>query len=481
MNVRLVFNLLGKALGIEGILMLPSVLVALVYGGGDWDGLLIAAAVAASAGFLLSFMVKPRNENLRAREGLAVVALIWLTMSLFGALPFYIEREIPRYVDCFFECVSGFTTTGSTILTDVEALPKGLLFWRSFTHWVGGMGVLVLSLALLPHVGAGAHHLLKAESPGPSPGKLMPRIGKSSRTLYWLYMGLSLLMFLILMACGMDWYDALIHMFGAAGTGGFSNYNMSVGHFASPAIDFVIGTFMLLFGINFSLYFLLFRGKFRQALRSEEMWVYLGIVGISVLLISLAIFPGLGDWWEALRQGYFQVASIITTTGYATVDFHLWPQFARCLLALLMLLGACAGSTGGGIKIVRVTVLGKSVAREIKRCIRPRSVVTVKMDGNALEEETIGQIQVFFFAYLLVIALAALVVSLDGFSLEVNLTAALATLSNVGPGLGMIGPTGNFSGFSHLSKVVLSLCMLIGRLEIYPILILLAPSSWRKN
>jgi trk system potassium uptake protein TrkH len=481
MNARLVFNLLGKALSIEGILMLPSVLVALVYGGGDWDGLLITAAVTGLMGLLLSFMVKPRNENLRAREGLAVVALIWLTMSLFGALPFYIERAIPRYADCFFECVSGFTTTGSTILTDVEALPKGLLFWRSFTHWVGGMGVLVLSLALLPHVGAGAHHLLKAESTGPSPGKLMPRIGKSSRTLYQLYLGMSLLLFLILMACGMDWYDALIHMFGTAGTGGFSNYSLSVGHFKSPVIDFVIGTFMLLFGINFSLYFLLFRGKFRQALRSEELWVYLGIVGISVLLISLAILPGLGNWWEALRQGYFQVTSIISTTGYATTDFDLWPQFARGLLALLMLLGSCAGSTAGGLKIVRVTVLGKSMAREIKRSIRPRSVATVKMDGHALEEETVGQIQMFFFVYLLVMILAALVVSLDGFSLETNLTAALTAVSNVGPGLGSVGPAGNFSGFSDLSTVVLSLCMLIGRLEIYPILILLAPSSWRKN
>jgi trk system potassium uptake protein TrkH len=481
MNARLVFNLLGKALSIEGILMLPSVLVALVYGGGDWDGLLITAAVTGLMGLLLSFMVKPRNENLRAREGLAVVALIWLTMSLFGALPFYIERAIPRYADCFFECVSGFTTTGSTILTDVEALPKGLLFWRSFTHWVGGMGVLVLSLALLPHVGAGAHHLLKAESTGPSPGKLMPRIGKSSRTLYQLYLGMSLLLFLILMACGMDWYDALIHLFGTAGTGGFSNYSLSVGHFKSPVIDFVIGTFMLLFGINFSLYFLLFRGKFRQALRSEELWVYLGIVGISVLLISLAIHPGLGNWWEALRQGYFQVTSIISTTGYATTDFDLWPQFARGLLALLMLLGSCAGSTAGGLKIVRVTVLGKSMAREIKRSIRPRSVATVKMDGHALEEETVGQIQMFFFVYLLVMILAALVVSLDGFSLETNLTAALTAVSNVGPGLGSIGPAGNFSGFSDLSTVVLSLCMLIGRLEIYPILILLAPSSWRKN
>lgn len=481
MNARLVFNLLGKALSIEGILMLPSVLVALVYGGGDWDGLLITAAVTGLMGLLLSFMVKPRNENLRAREGLAVVALIWLTMSLFGALPFYIERAIPRYADCFFECVSGFTTTGSTILTDVEALPKGLLFWRSFTHWVGGMGVLVLSLALLPHVGAGAHHLLKAESTGPSPGKLMPRIGKSSRTLYQLYLGMSLLLFLILMACGMDWYDALIHMFGTAGTGGFSNYSLSVGHFKSPVIDFVIGTFMLLFGINFSLYFLLFRGKFRQALRSEELWVYLGIVGISVLLISLVILPGLGNWWEALRQGYFQVTSIISTTGYATTDFDLWPQFARGLLALLMLLGSCAGSTAGGLKIVRVTVLGKSMAREIKRSIRPRSVATVKMDGHALEEETVGQIQMFFFVYLLVMILAALVVSLDGFSLETNLTAALTAVSNVGPGLGSVGPAGNFSGFSDLSTVVLSLCMLIGRLEIYPILILLAPSSWRKN
>lgn len=481
MNIRLVVNLLGKALAVEGALMLPSLLVSLYYDGGDWLALLLAAMLVSAVGGALAMLVRPHNDNLRAREGFAAVALIWVFMSMLGALPFYFHGSIPVYTDCFFETVSGFTTTGATILKDVEALPRGLLFWRSFTHWVGGMGVLVLSLALIPHMGARSQHLLKAESTGPAPGKLVPHIGKSSKILYELYLALSIIHFAALLLCGLDWYDSLIHMFGSAGTGGFSNYNASVGHFQSPAVDAVTATFMLLFGVNFTMYYLLLNKQWRMVLKNEELRLYLGIVAGSVVLIAINILPSVGNWWEALRQSYFQVSSIITTTGYSTANFDLWPQLSRTILVVLMLLGACAGSTGGGIKMVRLALLFKAMARQVKQAIRPRSVATIKMDGRPVDEVTISRVLVFFFGYLLIILVAMLIVSVDNFSFETNLTAVLSAVSNIGPGLGAVGPTGNFAGFSILSKWVLSICMLVGRLEIYPILMLFAPSIWRKN
>lgn len=481
MNIRLVVNLLGKALAVEGALMLPSLLVSLYYDSGDWLALLLAAMLVSAVGGALAMLVRPHNDNLRAREGFAAVALVWVFMSMFGALPFYFHGSIPVYTDCFFETVSGFTTTGATILKDVEALPRGLLFWRSFTHWVGGMGVLVLSLALIPHMGARSQHLLKAESTGPAPGKLVPHIGKSSKILYELYLALSIIHFAALLLCGLDWYDSLIHMFGSAGTGGFSNYNASVGHFQSPAVDAVTATFMLLFGVNFTMYYLLLNKQWRMVLKNEELRLYLGIVAGSVVLIAINILPSVGNWWEALRQSYFQVSSIITTTGYSTANFDLWPQLSRTILVVLMLLGACAGSTGGGIKMVRLALLFKAMARQVKQAIRPRSVATIKIDGRPVDEVTISRVLVFFFGYLLIILVAMLIVSVDNFSFETNLTAVLSAVSNIGPGLGAVGPTGNFAGFSILSKWVLSICMLVGRLEIYPILMLFAPSIWRKN
>ncbi|MEG0934431.1 MAG: TrkH family potassium uptake protein [Clostridia bacterium] len=480
MNIRLVLNLLGKALMVEGALMLPSLGVSLYYGQGDWRAIVYAAALVAAVGGILQLCARPRNDNLRAREGFATVALIWVFMSFFGGMPFHIGGYM-SITDSFFECASGFTTTGATILANVEVLPRGLMFWRSFTHWVGGMGVLVLSLALVPHMGGRALHLLKAESTGPAPGKLVPRIEKSAKLLYLLYVALSIVQVIALLLCGMDLYDALIHMFGTAGTGGFSNYAQSVGHFDSVAIDLVISTFMLLFGVNFSVYFLLFTGHWRAGLRNEELRVYLGVVALAVLLIAVNIAPNVASFAEALRESYFQVSSIITTTGFATQNFDLWPQFSRTILVVLMLLGACAGSTGGGIKVIRATLLFKSIGREVSRVIRPRSVTVVRSESRVVDESTLTQVQVFFFVYLLVTAVATLIVSLDGFSFETNLTASLSAISNIGPGLGMVGPTGSFAPFSTLSKWVLSTCMLMGRLEIYPVLMLFAPSIWKRN
>ncbi|MGJ4851839.1 TrkH family potassium uptake protein [Bacillota bacterium Meth-B3] len=480
MNIRLVLSLLGRAMMVEGALLLPSAAVALMHGE-DPRALLQGALLVAALGLLIVKLSKPKNTNLRAREGLASVALIWVALSFFGGLPFYFDGAIPSLTDCFFETVSGFTTTGATILTDVEALPKGLLFWRSFTHWVGGMGVLVLSLALLPNMGARTGHLMKAESTGPAPGKLVPRIAHSSRILYKLYLALTLLQLVALLMCGLNLYDALIHTFGAAGTGGFSNYALSAGHFQSPAVEMVLAAGMLLFGVNFSMYFLLLGKQWKSVLRNEELRLYLSITLVATALIAVNILPGAGDIWTALRQSFFQVSTIITTTGYSSVNFDKWPEFSRWILVLLMLVGSCAGSTAGGIKMVRLNLLLKSVKHELYRAVHPNGVAVVKTEGRAVGEGVLGQVLVFFFAYLLALFLAVLIISLDGFDMVTNLTAALSALSNIGPGLNIVGPLGSFTGYSILSKWVLSACMLIGRLEIYPMLLLVIPSMWRRH
>lgn len=481
MNIRLVLSLLGRAMMVEGVLLLPSVAVALLYRGNDVHALLVAALLVAALGFLLDKLSRPQNTNLRAREGLASVALIWVALSFFGGLPFYFHGAIPSLTDCFFETVSGFTTTGATILTDLEALPRGLLFWRSFTHWVGGMGVLVLSLALLPNMGARSGFLMKAESTGPTPGKLVPRIAHSSRILYKLYLALTALQLTALLLCGLDLYDALIHTFGSAGTGGFSNYALSVGHFQNPAVEMVLAVGMLMFGVNFSLYFLLIGRQWKSVLRNEELRLYLGITLAATLMIAINIWPSVGDVGTALRQSFFQVSTIITTTGYSTVNFDKWPEFSRWILVMLMLVGSCAGSTAGGIKMVRLNMLLKSVKNELRRAVHPKGVAVVKTEGRAVDEGVLGQVLVFFFAYLLVMFLAILIISLDGFDMVTNLTAALSALSNIGPGLNVVGPMGSFAEYSILSKWVLSACMLIGRLEIYPMLLLALPSMWRRN
>lgn len=480
MNKRLTFKLIGKVLLVEAALMLVPLAVSLILGGGDAMSMLISMLVTAVIGGGMA-LIPTRNDNLRAREGFAVVSFSWLLVSFFGALPFWIHGCIPSLLDAFFETVSGFTTTGATILTDVEALPKGLLFWRSFTHWVGGMGVLVLSLALLPKMGTRSIYLMRAESPGPSVDKLVPRVGNNAKILYQLYVWLSVLMLIALLCTGMNLYDALIHVFGAAGTGGFSNYNASVGAFDSAAVEIIIGVFMALFGVNFSMYYYMLRRNWRVCASNSELRTYVGLVLGASVLIALNIMPQYGGkFFTSLRYSFFQVSSVMTTTGYATADFDVWPQFSRTLLVGLMLVGACAGSTGGGIKVIRVQLLTKGMIREIRRTIHPRSVNTVRLDGRTVDDGMISGVLSFFFAYMCVLVVSTLIISLDGFSFETNLTAVIATLSNIGPGLGMVGPTGNFSAFSDLSKVVLSLCMLIGRLEIFPMLMLLAPSAWRK-
>ena len=480
MNVLLVVSLLGKLLLVDSLLLVPPLLISLIDRTPDAGALGLTMIITAAVGALMA-LVHPKDDTLRAREGFTIVALTWIAVSFLGGLPFYISGYIPSMIDCFFETVSGFTTTGSTILTDVEALPRGLLFWRSFTHWVGGMGVLVLSLALLPKLGSRSVFLMRAESPGPSPGKLVPRIGQTAKILYAIYTGLSAFMFVVLLLCGMNWFDAFIHTVGAAGTGGFSNYNLSVGHFNSPLIETVIGVFLLLFGINFSIYFFLFRRNWREAFRNTELRVYIGLVIASVILIALNILPQYESLSEAFRYSFFQVATIITTAGFGTADFNLWPLFSKMILFILMLTGCCAGSTGGGMKLIRLTMLFKGVKREIRRTVHPRGANIIRVDGRAVDEDIFASVPLFFFCYFAVIILATLIVSLDNFDFESTFTAVVACISNIGPGFGKVGPTGNFSEFSGVSKLVLSVCMLLGRLELYPVLLLISRRTWLRH
>ena len=482
MNKRLVLRLLGAILLIEALAMAPSLAISLLYGDGDALALLSSMALLAALGFPAWRFAHPREQNLRAREGFLVVALSWVLLSAFGALPFVISGLIPNYIDAFFEAVSGFTTTGATLMGNFDGLPRGVMFWRSFTHWIGGMGVLVLTLALLPQMTGRSSHLVRAESPGPSLSKIVPKMGDTAKILYLIYGALTMIELAALIIAGMSPYDAAIHAMGTAGTGGFSNYGSSVGAFDSAVIDAIITFFMVLFGINFALFYRVLVGGWRDALRSEELHWYLALFAGSTLFVSLMILPQYGTFLNALRYGSFQVATIMSTTGYATADFNLWPQAVKALIVMLMFIGSCAGSTAGGIKVVRVGILCKLGCREVRRTFQPRKVQVVRFEGKGVEENRLTQVSAFFFVYVLLVLAGMFLVSLEGlYDLETNFTAVLTCISNVGPGLGHVGPVENFSGYGPFAKVVLSLLMLAGRLELFPILVLFHPSAWRKG
>ena len=482
MNKRLVLRLLGAILLIEALAMAPSLAISLLYGDGDALALLSSMALLAALGFPAWRFARPREQNLRAREGFLVVALSWVLLSAFGALPFVISGLIPNYIDAFFEAVSGFTTTGATLMGNFDGLPRGVMFWRSFTHWIGGMGVLVLTLALLPQMTGRSSHLVRAESPGPSLSKIVPKMGDTAKILYLIYGALTMIELAALIIAGMSPYDAAIHAMGTAGTGGFSNYGSSIGAFDSAVIDAIITFFMVLFGINFALFYRVLVGGWRDALRSEELHWYLALFAGSTLFVSLMILPQYGTFLNALRYGSFQVATIMSTTGYATADFNLWPQAVKALIVVLMFIGSCAGSTAGGIKVVRVGILCKLGCREVRRTFQPRKVQVVRFEGKGVEENRLTQVSAFFFVYVLLVLAGMFLVSLEGlYDLETNFTAVLTCISNVGPGLGHVGPVENFSGYGPFAKVVLSLLMLAGRLELFPILVLFHPSAWRKG
>ena len=432
-------------------------------------------------GGLLSFK-KPRQASLFARDGLAVVALAWIAVSLFGALPFYISGSIESFVDCFFETVSGFTTTGATILTEVESLNRGILFWRSFTHWVGGMGVLVLFLALMPWTGAGAVHLMRAESPGPIKSKLLPHVNDTAKVLYGIYIGLTTAEIVALCLAGMDLYDAVVHSFATISTGGFSTRNASIAAFGSPAITWIVAIFMFLSGINFSLIFISLRGHIREALHSEELRLYtlltLGSIGLIAASLMVQQSVPLG---RALKDSVFNAVSTVTTTGFATADFAQWPVFGQMLLVILMFTGACAGSTSGGIKVSRILLLGKLLHREIKKILHPKHISVITVDGQLVEDRVVSSAAAYMVAYMILLLGGATLLAWDNLGFTESFTAVLTCLGNVGPGLGRLGPAGNFSPFSGFSKVVMSLLMLLGRLELMPILVMLSPRMWRER
>ena len=481
MNYKLVVRLLGRLLLIEAALMVPSLAVALIYGGGDALSFVITIGLTGACGALLSFLLRPQRDDLTARDGMAVAGLSWVILSFFGALPFVISGAIPHLADAYFESVSGFSTTGSTILTEIEHLPKGILFWRSFTHWIGGMGVLVFTLAVLPRLSGRTAHLARAESPGPTFTKLLPKMSDTAKLLYGLYLALTLMEAVCLLLAGMNVYDALIHAFGTAGTGGFSNYNASVGSFQNPLIEWIVAVFMLLFGVNFAIYFHLLRKEKEPILQSEELWFYLILVGASTLIITVAILPQYPGFFNALRTAFFQVTAIVSTTGFSTADFNLWPLFTRAILLLLLCFGACAGSTAGGFKLSRVLLLGKSAYRDLEHTLQPRKVAVVRFEGKPVAESTLTQVGVYLSIWLFLAVMGTLLLSIRETDLVTAMTAALTCLSNVGPGLNGVGPAENFAFFSPAAKLLLSFLMLAGRLEIYPILLLFSPNVWRKN
>ena len=478
MNYKMIGYVISRILWTEAALLLLPALVALLY----QEALLpflIPILILAVLGLLLGR--RPRQTALYARDGFAVVALAWVGMSAFGALPFVLAGDIPNYIDAFFETVSGFTTTGASILTAVEPLSRGGLFWRSFTHWVGGMGVLVFVMAVLPMTDGHGMHLLRAEMPGPSVGKLVSRMSDTAKILYGIYLVMTLIEIVLLVLGRMPLFDACIHAFGSAGTGGFSNRNLSVGAYDSAYCDVVIGIFMLLFGVNFNLYYFLLIRRFRDFFRSEELRAYLLIVGAAVLAIAADILHIYGSLLESLRYSFFQVSSIITTTGFATADFNLWPTFSKSILVVLMFIGACAGSTGGGIKVARVVMLAKSAWSDMRKMLHPNAVSTTRFEGKALSDAQVRSVHVFLTVYLLVFTVSFLLLSLEQFDIVTTFTALTACINNIGPGLEMVGPTGNFSQFSWASKLLLSFNMLVGRLEIFPMLLLFAPSIWRRG
>lgn len=479
MNRKMILHILGKMMGVEGLLLLIPALVGLICQEKCAVYFVITAAVLAVI-FLLTGRKKPENTMLYGKDGLLIVSSAWILWSLFGALPFFLSGSIPNYMDAFFETVSGFTTTGSTILKNVEVLPQCMTFWRSLTHWVGGMGVLVFVMVLTNLDKQSSIHLMRAEVPGPEKDKLVPKSRTTAQILYGMYFILTAIQVVLLLLGGMNLFDSLIHAFGTAGTGGFSNYADSVGHFDSAYLDGVISVFMILFGINFNLYFFLAVREFKLVFKNEELRAYLLIISGAVVMIMINIYPIYGSVAEAFRYSAFQVASIITTTGYATADYMLWPEFSRCVLVALMIIGACASSTGGGIKVSRLLISLKSIYKEIKQMLHPKSVNVVKLNKKKLGEDTIRNVYVYLLAYITLAIVSVLIVSLDNFDFETTVGSVITALGNVGPGLGMTGPVGSFADYSLLAKFVFCLDMLAGRLEIFPFLMLFS-YVWRKK
>ena len=479
MNGAMIIFILGYVLKIEGALMLPSCVTALVYREQEGWAYLIGAALCLITGQILSHK-KPENTVFYLKDGCVATALSWIVLSAFGALPFVFTGEIPSFTDAMFETVSGFTTTGSSILTNVEALSHASLFWRSFTHWIGGMGVLVFLLAVLPLSGGSHFNLMRAESPGPSVGKLVPKVGATAQILYIIYFAMTVVEILLLILGGMDAFDSILISFGSAGTGGFGiKIDSCAGYTAYQ--QWVITISMILFGVNFNAYYFLVFGKVKKAFGMEEVRWYFLIILAAIAIIFVSILEMYGTAFEALTHAAFQVGTIITTTGYSTTDFNLWPQVAKVVLVLLMFIGACAGSTGGGIKVSRIVILGKTAIREMNSHIHPKSIRNIKFEDKPVESEVVRSICVYLATFVFLFCGSVFLISLEGKDLVTTFTSVAATINNIGPGLEVVGPNGNFACFTDLSKWVFIFDMLAGRLELFPLLILFHPGLWKEQ
>lgn len=481
MNRRIVFYQVGRLLQIEAFLLMLPLLVSIIYREKSFYSFIITALITWFIGFLFTKICRKKDSTtLYAREGFAIVALAWVMMSLAGALPFFISGEIPSFIDAFFETVSGFTTTGASVLSDVESLSHGMLFWRSFTHWVGGMGVLVFVMAIFPQESGRSIHIMRAEMPGPVVGKLVPKIKETAKILYLIYVVITIIQIILLLVGRMSLFESIVHSFGTAGTGGFGIKADSIAGY-SPYIQWVIAIFMLIFGVNFNLYYLLLIKRFKSVLKSTELWCYIAIVVLSVAAISVNIYSSYSGFAETVRTATFQVSSIITTTGYATTDFNLWPGFSKMILVMLMFIGGCAGSTAGGFKLSRVLILIKSTFRDLRQTMRPRSIASVKLEGKTLDKQTIDGVKSYLAIYFIVFFVVTVLLSIENFDFETTFTSVLSCFNNIGPGLGKVGPASSFADFSGQSKILLSVVMLLGRLEIYPLLLAFSPALWRKK
>ncbi len=479
MNYSIIIYILGKVISLEGFFLIPPFIVGMIYKEEEAFSFLLVAFICIILGFLMQ-RKKPANNLYFAKEGMAIVALSWIFMSILGALPFIINKDIPDFTDALFETVSGFTTTGASILKEVEKISHASIFWRSFTHWIGGMGVIVFLLAILPSTGGYGMHLMRAESPGPNVGKLVPRIRDTAKCLYGIYIFLTILQIILLLIAKMPIFDAITISFGSAGTGGFGIKNDSMASY-SLLIQNIVAIFMILFGVNFNAYFILFLAKHKKDIfKQEEVKVYFFIILIAIIIIGINICPLYNkNFLIAFKDAFFQVASIITTTGYTTTDYNIWPNLSKNILLILMFIGACAGSTGGGIKVSRIIILLKNIKRDILKFIHPNSVRHIRLDRKTVDNETVKGVNTFLATYFVIFTISIFILSFDKFDLVTNFAAVAATFNNIGPGLEIVGPMGNFGGFSAISKITLIFAMLFGRLELYPMLIIFVPSIWK--
>ncbi len=479
MKYRNIGYLIGVIMMIEAALLVSPTVVSLIYKESVTPFLITIAVLLILS--LPLVVIKPKNLELYAKDGFVAVAGSWIIMSLFGALPFVISGSIPNFINAFFETVSGFTTTGASILTEIESLPRGILFWRSLTHWIGGMGVIMLMLAITHSVGAQTIHVMRAEMPGPTKGKLVPKLRQTALILYGIYMALSVFMVVALLLCGLPLYDSLINMFSTAGTGGFSVLNDSIAGYGSPLVEWVIAVFMVIFGVNFNLYYFILIRRFREVVKNEEFRVYAGILLIATAIVTVNMLNLFDGFAEALRMAFFQVSAIISTTGFSTVNIEVLPSLSKAVFVLLMLTGACAGSTAGGLKLSRVVIIIKGTAVNVRKILRPNSVNAVKLNGEVVSDTTVRAATNYFSIYAIIIAIGTFIISIDGLDIMSNFSAVITCINNVGPAFGEVGLAGNFSAYSDLSTVVLSFIMLFGRLEIIPMLVLLSPSTWRRH